>query len=186
MASRAPFRLVLAVLVRSAFVLVLVGAGLGFSGESADAARGRASAGLAREILALQAAGRIRIADYSELRSADQTDRSLASQQLKDIAAGRRATLSRRCFRTPHAPVRADVRLLRFLVALGLRAHYTLNVLFGQCHVRTSMHYRGMAVDFRCGMATRTADAIGARYGVRRNYETCRSNRHWHYSVGGR
>lgn len=162
----------------------LVMAGLvGFHGAPAHAEE---TAGSAREILTLVAAGRISIRDYSEVASADQADRSLASQQLKDLAAGRPASLSRRCFRRPHPPVQADARILRFLAVLGRRNDYTINVLFGQCHTRTSLHYRGLAVDLRCGLAIGPADAIGARYGVRRNSETCRANGHWHYSVGGR
>lgn len=178
---RPPFRLARTV----ASALVVAGL-VGYCGAPAQARGGSAAAGSAREILTLVAAGRISIRDYSELASADQADRSLASQQLKDLAAGRPASLSRRCFRRPHPAVRADVRILRFLAALGLRSHYTINVLFGQCHTRTSLHYRGRAVDLRCGLAIGQADAVGARYGVRRNVETCRANGHWHYSVGGR
>lgn len=145
------------------------------------------AAQLAQQILALKATGRIGIRDYSANVSADRRDRSLASQQLADIAAGKRANLSRRCHSGRLVKIRPDIRILRFLADLGARhGGYTINVLFGQCHSRYSLHYRGRAVDLRCGLATGKADASAIGWGVRRNVETCRVNAHWHYSVGGR
>lgn len=145
------------------------------------------AARLAQQILALRAAGRIGIYDYSANKAADRRDRSLASQQLADIAAGKRANLSRRCHGGRLIKVRPDIRLLRFLADLGTsHGAYTINVLFGQCHSRYSPHYRGRAVDLRCGLAVAKADATAITWGVRRNLETCRRNYHWHYSVRGR
>jgi hypothetical protein len=145
------------------------------------------AAQLAQQILTLRAAGRIRIYDYSANKAADRRDRSLASQQLADIARGRRANLSRRCHRGRLVRIRPDVRILRFLADYGTKhGGYTINVLFGQCHSRYSLHYRGRAVDLRCGMSVPKADALAIRWGVKRNRETCRRHYHWHYSVGGR
>lgn len=146
------------------------------------------AAQFAQQILNLKAGGKIRIADYSEQPSKDSADRSLASQQLQDIAAGKPAHLSTRCFpagQTP-APVQPDVQELKFLADLGQQSNYILNTLFGQCHTSsTSLHYKGKAADFACGLNTGTSDHVGANYGVKRNFETCSANRHWHYSVGG-
>lgn len=145
------------------------------------------AAQLAQQILALRAAGRIGIYDYSADKAADRADRSLASQQLADIAAGRRVNLSRRCHGGRLVRIRPDIRVLRFLADLGMsHGAYTINVLFGQCHSRRSLHYRGQAVDLRCGLVTTDADAAAISFGVKRNLETCRQNAHWHYSVGGR
>jgi len=145
------------------------------------------AARLAQQILALRAAGRIGIHDYSANKAADRRDRSLASQQLADIARGRRVNLSRRCHGGRLIRIRPDIRILRFLADYGTRyGGYTINVLFGQCHSRHSLHYRGRAVDLRCGTAVTRADASAISWGVKRNLETCRSDQHWHYSVGGR
>ncbi|MFG1927251.1 hypothetical protein [Cryptosporangium sp. NPDC048952] len=145
------------------------------------------AAQLAQQILALRASGRIRIHDYSANKAADRRDRSLASQQLADIAAGKRVNLSRRCHGGRLVKIRPDIRILRFLADLGTASGgYTINVLFGQCHSRSSLHYRGRAVDLRCGLRVTKADTKAIRWGVRRNPETCRRNYHWHYSVGGR
>jgi hypothetical protein len=145
------------------------------------------AAQLAQQILALRAAGRIRIYDYSAHKAADRRDRSLASQQLADIAAGKRANLSRRCHRGRLVKIRPDIRILRFLADLGMSyGGYTINVLFGQCHSRRSLHYAGRAVDLRCGLRITKADTKAITWGVKRNLETCRRNAHWHYSVGGR
>ena len=144
------------------------------------------AAQLAQQILALRGAGRIGIHDYSANKSADRRDRSLASLQLADIAAGKRANLSRRCHRGRLIKVRPDIRLLRFLADLGARnGGYSINVLFGQCHSRNSLHYRGRAVDLRCGLAVTHADASAITWGVKRNRETCRRHYHWHYSARG-
>ncbi|SHN47062.1 hypothetical protein [Cryptosporangium aurantiacum] len=145
------------------------------------------AAQLAQQILALRAAGRIGIYDYSARKAADRRDRSLASQQLADIAAGRRVNLSRRCHGGRLVRIRPDIRILRFLADLGANhGRYTINVLFGQCHSRRSLHYAGRAVDLRCGLKVKRADASALLWGVRRNAETCRRHYHWHYSVGGR
>ncbi|GAA3395075.1 hypothetical protein [Cryptosporangium minutisporangium] len=152
-----------------------------------EAATQYSAAELAQQILDLRAAGRIGIYDYSARKEADRADRSLASQQLVDIAAGRRANLSRRCHDGRLVRIRPDIRILRFLADLGMsHGAYTINVLFGQCHSRGSLHYRGQAVDLRCGLVTTDADASAIMFGIKRNLETCRQHAHWHYSVGGR
>jgi hypothetical protein len=79
------------------------------------------------------------------------------------------------------------VELLQFLADLGQKEHYTISVLFGQCHSGpTTFHHKGKAVDFACGLDTTSADVVGQKYGVSHNFETCKKNSHWHYSVGGR
>ena len=145
------------------------------------------TAQLARQILDLQAAGKVRFDDYSTNRTRDVADRALASQQMQDISAGRPAHLSTRCFaagKTP-APVTPDLREMQFLADLGQQKGFGLSTLFGQCHSVGSLHYMGRAADLSCGLDVATADAIGAKYGVKRNSETCAQNGHWHYSVGG-
>ena len=59
-----------------------------------------------------------------------------------------------------------------------------INALTDKCHTAGSNHYQGLAVDFECeGVPfdiTRN-DTIAAKYGGKRNSETCSANHHWHY-----
>jgi hypothetical protein len=137
---------------------------------------------LAQQILDLSASGKISIIDYSSNPSSDRADRSLASQQLTDLAAGKQANLSSRCIT---GSTNADLKLLSFLVDLAGYTKYSINSLFGQCHSANSNHYSGKAVDFGCPLNTSQADTVGAKYGVSHNSESCGSDSHWHYSVGG-
>ncbi|HSX29692.1 MAG TPA: hypothetical protein VLE73_03985 [Candidatus Saccharimonadales bacterium] len=143
---------------------------------------------LAQQILDEWHAGKITIYDYSENKSRDSADRSLASQQLADLAAGKQARLSTRCTYASQLPsaITPDAAILQFLADYGNQSHYTLNVLFGQCHSGPgSYHHKGKAVDFACGANLAIGDNVGSKYGVKRNFETCSANGHWHYSVGG-
>lgn len=146
---------------------------------------------LAKQILELRNQGKISIADYSEGRGSDSADRSLASQQLADLADGKAANLSSRCTNNGSGAGRstgADVNVLKFLVALGNTTNYSLNSLFGQCHSAGSRHYSGQAVDFGCPFNTSVGDSVGNQYGVSRlASEACGgAGNHYHYSVGGR
>lgn len=143
---------------------------------------------LAQQILDEWHSGKITIADYSENKSRDTADRSLASLQLADLAAGKQARLSTRCSYATQLPaaITPDPAILQFLADYGNQSKYTLNVLFGQCHSGpSSYHHKGKAVDFACGANLNTGDSVGNKYGVKRNFETCAANGHWHYSVGG-
>ena len=165
-----------------------LGLALGSVGLAPAASADEVTAGLAQQILDLRSAGKITIADYSANRESDSADRSLASQQLEDMATGKPANLSTRCSYASELPpsVEPDVRILRFLTDLGEQEHYKINVLFGQCHSSSrSAHHKGKAVDFGCPLNTDTADSVGAQHEVKRNRETCARNDHWHYSVGG-
>lgn len=139
---------------------------------------------LAQQILDLAKAKKITIVDYSTDATADRLTRSLASQQLTDMAAGLPIGITTRCGFTI-APITADPKILQFLVDLGQQYNYKLNSLFGQCHSQTSAHYKGSAVDFGCPTDTSIADTVGTKYGVSHNFENCADHRHWHYSVGG-
>jgi hypothetical protein len=150
--------------------------GVAASGDAAQAAA---------QILALRDAGKITIADFSSSPAADSATRSLASQQLTDIAAGKPVGITTRCGFTI-SPITPDPAILNFLVDLGGQVHYSLNSLFGQCHSSKSKHYDGQAVDFGCPLDIATANAVGTKYGVSHNYENCSVNGHWHYSVGGK
>lgn len=168
---------------------VLVAAGLAV----APAASAQTSAAaLARQILDARDQGKISIVDYSADPARDRADRSLASQQLEDIAAGQPAHLSTRCSYAAQYPpsrtVAPDVRVLQFLAELGQQSTYKLNVLFGQCHKAGahSMHHQGKAVDLGCPLNTTTPDTVGNKYDVKRNSETCAADQHFHYSAGGR
>lgn len=139
---------------------------------------------LAQQILDLAKAKKITIVDYSTDATTDRLTRSLASQQLTDMAAGLPIGITTRCGFTI-APITADPKILQFLVDLGQQYNYKLNSLFGQCHSQTSAHYKGSAVDFGCPTDTSIADTVGTKYGVSHNFENCADHRHWHYSVGG-
>ena len=127
----------------------------------------------------------ITIVDYSGNPAADRADRSLASQQLEDMAAGKLPNISRRCG-YPNKTANPDIKLMQFLADVAQNGPSTkLNVLFGQCHSATSNHPIGRAVDFGCPSDVPALDKIGAKYGVKHNFENCDKNSHWHYSVGG-
>jgi hypothetical protein len=143
---------------------------------------------LAQKILDLSRQGKIIIQDYSENKTRDSADRSLASQQLADLAAGKQARLSTRCSYASQLPaaITPDPAILKFMVDMGQQTTYRISVLFGQCHSGAgSYHHKGKAVDLGCPVDTATGDRIGPTYGVKRNYETCAANGHFHYSVGG-
>jgi hypothetical protein len=140
---------------------------------------------LAQQILDLSRDGKIVISDYSSDPGSDRASRSLASQQLEDLAAGKGARSTTRCGFDLPATITPDEKILKFLVDLGQTEKYTLNSLFGQCHSRTSNHYSGKAVDFGCPLNTGEADRVGQKYGVSHNFENCSAHGHWHYSVGG-
>jgi hypothetical protein len=170
---------------------ILLGLGLALTGGLATAPTAgadTATAAFARQILALRNQGKITIADYSANPVKDKADRSLASQQLEDIAAGKPAHLSTRCTYASQYPpsksVAPDARILHFLADLGQQYHYKINVLFGQCHSGpSSAHHLGKAVDFGCPFNTTTPDGVGKKYGVKHNGENCAVNGHFHYSV---
>ncbi|MFN2495791.1 MAG: hypothetical protein ABR608_07775, partial [Pseudonocardiaceae bacterium] len=73
------------------------------------------TAQLAQQVLNLRSEGKISIEDYSADRESDLADRSLASQQLEDMAAGRPAHLSTRCSYASELPptVEPDVKILQ-------------------------------------------------------------------------
>jgi hypothetical protein len=169
--------------------LSLLGSVIIAIGVATPASAATSSAQFAQQILNLAADRKITIADFSENPARDRADRSLASQQLQDIARGKPAHLSTRCSYASKLPasIQPDIRTLHFLADLGQNNRYTINVLFGQCHSsQSSLHHQGKAVDFACGLSTGKADSVGAKYGVKRNPETCAKNHHWHYSVGGK
>lgn len=140
---------------------------------------------LAQQILDLDKAGKINIVDFSTNRVSDSASRSLASQQLEDIAAGKPVGITTRCGFAID-PITPDPRILQFLVDFGNQYNYKLNSLFGQCHSRTSNHYEGRAVDFGCPTDISLADRVGQKYGVARNSENCERHGHYHYQAGGR
>ncbi len=144
---------------------------------------------LAQQLIQMSKNGKINIANYSTNPSSDTKDRSLASLQLADLAAGKKINLSTRCSdRNPSisSPITPNPKILQFLVELGQSSHYELNTLAGQCHRSNSNHYHGTAVDFGCSTTnTSEADKIGIKYGISRNNENCANNGHWHYSIGG-
>lgn len=140
---------------------------------------------LAQQLLDLADRGKIDIDNYySEDPASDEADRSTPRKQLEDLANGDSAKGSTRCGHN-NAQINPDVKILQFLVDLGGQTNYSLNTLFGQCHSSTSLHYQGKAVDFGCSLNIGAADRVGQNYGVKRNYEACPGNGHWHYSVGG-
>lgn len=146
------------------------------------------TASVAQKLLDLNETGKVRLDGYSSNPSADKNDRSLSSLQLEDLAAGKKAALSTRCSYASSAPktIAVDPKLLQFLVELGNETSYTINTLAGQCHSSAnSQHHKGKAVDFGCPLDTAIPDRIAAKYGVKRNFETCAEHHHWHYSVGG-
>lgn len=141
---------------------------------------------LAQQLLDLDARGKIEIDDYySEGTVSDEADRSTPRKQLEDLADGKQAKGSTRCGHD-NGQIKPDAKILQFLVELGGETKYSINSLFGQCHSSTSLHYQGKAVDFGCSHnIINTADRIGQKYGVKRNFETCGGHGHWHYSIGG-
>lgn len=143
---------------------------------------------LAKQILDLSSKGKITIADYSENPTSDRNDRSLASLQLEDIANGKPASGTTRCSFAVPSQITPDPVILQFLVDLAQKQHYTLNVLFGQCHSGPdSNHYKGKAVDFGCPFDPTQANTIGQKYNIFDGTgETCSSGAgHYHYSIGG-
>ncbi len=162
------------------------GAGTGGDGGGSGTVSGDA-AELAQKIIDLAHQNKIVIGDYSESPTSDRADRSLASQQLEDIAAGKQASGTTRCSFSVPSKISPNVKLLQFLVDLGGQYKYTINSLFGQCHSAGSNHYNGTAVDFACPMDIGKASAVGEPYGVSRyTGEDCDNAGHYHYSVGGR
>ncbi len=129
----------------------------------------------------------MKIADFSENPASDTADRSLASLQLQDMAAGKKPNTSTRCG-YPNKTADPDINLMKFLADVAQNGPpTTINTLFGQCHSPASNHPRGKAVDFGCPADTAALDKIGTKYGVSHNDENCTpsGNNHWHYSVGG-
>ncbi|QQS20200.1 hypothetical protein IPL85_01975 [Candidatus Saccharibacteria bacterium] len=143
-------------------------------------------AALAKQILALRDSGKITIADYSSNKAADSATRSLASQQLEDMAAGKPVGITTRCAYQMPATITPHPSLLKFLVDYGNQYHYKINSLFGQCHSAGSQHGRGQAVDFGCPANVQLGDSIGQKYNVVRFLgESCGGpGNHWHYSLG--
>lgn len=167
-----------------------------------------ANAQLAQQILSMEKAGNIAINDAASFNvPSDRASRSLPSLQLADLAKGLNAQNSTRCTNDPNPKIRAAYRtaplpypngipansadaqrVLQFLVNLGQKEHFTINTLFGQCHIGpTSNHHYGRAVDLGCDTGTGIPDAVGRTPGIdmRHNYETCAKNGHWHYSTNG-
>ncbi len=136
---------------------------------------------LAQQLLDLKNQNKIKITDYSSNMASDRKDRSLASLQLEDLAAGKQANLSSRCIT---GSTNADPKLLSFLVDLAAYNTYTISSLFGQCHSDGSAHYSGKAVDFGCPFNVSQGDAVANKYGVRRYAaESCGGKgNHYHYS----
>lgn len=114
----------------------------------------------------------------------DAGDQSRPSDNLRSIAKGELAHTSKRG-PAKGATTAIDVNLLKFIAELGSKRKIMINAIAGQVHSANSNHYKGLAVDFNCGDdIPQTADAIGKKYGVGKNYETCAKDSHWHYEVG--
>jgi lysophospholipase L1-like esterase len=165
------------------------GSGGGGTSGCPDSSEGSVSGDvseLAQQLLDLDDRGKVEIDDYySEDSASDEADRSTPRKQLEDLADGKQAKGSTRCGHD-NGQIKPDAKILQFLVDLGGETKYSINSLFGQCHSPTSLHYQGTAVDFGCNHnIIGTADRIGPEYGVKRNFETCGSHGHWHYSIGG-
>lgn len=78
--------------------------------------------------------------------------------------------------------------ILQFLLELGSQSEIGVNALTDKCHSPNSNHYKGSAVDFECHAVSfdvSRADPIAAKYGGKRNFETCSNASHWHYDFVG-
>jgi len=81
-----------------------------------------------------------------------------------------------------------DPKILQFVLDLGNQTKVGVNALTDKCHSAGSNHYQGEAVDFECqgiSFNVSLADSLAAKYGIKRNSETCSVNNHWHYSTNG-
>jgi len=89
--------------------------------------------------------------------------------------------------RPAYGNVQLDINLLKFLADLGNSTKVDVNSITGagSGHTINSNHYSGKAIDFACNLDVSKADAIGAKYGMKRNYEKCPDDGHWHYSTSG-
>ena len=154
---------------------VISGGGAAIAGSTAE---------LAQKILDLEKAGKITL--YT-LRQEDVATRTTPKLQLTDIAAGKSPAVSVRCKYTAPSPINPDPKLLAFLADLGTQYPYLITALFGQCHTSAaSDHHSGKAVDFGCPFNTTITDAVGKKYGVSRNGESCADAQpHYHYRTGG-
>jgi hypothetical protein len=87
-----------------------------------------------------------------------------------------------------YSDVNIDINILRFLLDLGQNGPVDVNSITGAGtghSVPNSNHYIGKAIDLACSIDVAKADAIGAKYGIRRNSEKCPDDGHWHYSTDG-
>jgi D-alanyl-D-alanine carboxypeptidase len=88
-----------------------------------------------------------------------------------------------------YGSVNLDIKLLQFLAELGQNNQVDVNSITGagSGHSAGSNHYKGIAIDFGCnGISGDILDRIGAKYGIKSNFERCDANEnHWHYSIGG-
>jgi hypothetical protein len=138
---------------------------------------------LAQQILDLEKQGKI---IFNVLRQVDVGTRTTPELQLVDIAAGKSPAPATRCRYTAPSPIVPDPKLLQFMVNFGKLYKYQVNSLFAQCHSGPeSQHHEGAAVDFGCPLNIAIGDKVGEPLGVRRNWETCSGDNHWHYSVKG-
>jgi hypothetical protein len=165
------------------------GSQTGGAGSDSDGAVSGDIAELAQQILAHK--GSQVIFSDNEFGN-DSSDRSNPSQQLEDIADGKKANLSTRCSYASSLPksIAPNPKIMQFLADLANSGQkFEINALFGQCHSGpNSQHHEGNAVDFACTTTPfdiSKADPIGEKYGVKRNNETCAANAHWHYSTTG-
>lgn len=101
---------------------------------------------------------------------------------LKALARGEKAPVD--CANAGVTSADINPNVLKFVLDLGNQTKVGVNALTDKCHMDGSPHYRGQSVDFECQAVTfdlSKADPIAAKYGGKRNGETCANDEHWHY-----
>lgn len=152
---------------------------------------------LAREVIDLIHAGRIRVEPLKGLHARDMRSGSTPLQNLKSAARGERSDTSARCGNAPHRPGSGEAyintRILRFLRDLGDKTTFSITAIVGGCHKNGSNHYSGNGVDIGCGKVAfpprkvRLAERVGRPLGVKRfPGENCAQDAHNHFSTNGR
>lgn len=102
---------------------------------------------------------------------------------LEALARGELAPVT--CANSSTRSTEVNINVLKFLAELGTETKIGVNALTDKCHSRNSAHYIGKAVDFECNAVkfdVAKGDEIAAKYGGKRNSETCAAHRHWHYN----
>lgn len=108
------------------------------------------------------------------------------ASSLKAAAAGDKSPAGIDHCGVQHPPVAINAKLLGFLVDLSAVDSFTITSLTTGEHACTSNHYKGEAVDLGCDVDLAKADAIGKKYGISHNFESCAdASPHFHYSIGG-